>query len=55
MKTSAKYYHLMIWAQVQVKWAKVPKSPPLMTPLTKDLHYQPKKFFSLRTTRLGVF
>jgi len=32
IKTSAKYYHLTVWAQGQVKW---PKSPPLMTSLTK--------------------
>jgi len=42
MKTSAKYYYLTVWAQVQ--WAKVAKSHPFMTPLTKKLHPPTKKF-----------
>jgi len=39
----------MVWAQGQVKWAKVAKSPLLMTSLTKNL--QPpkqKNFFECR-------
>jgi len=43
VKTSAKYYHLTVGAQGQAKW---PKSPPLMTSLTKKPHPPGKEFFS---------
>jgi len=38
-----KYYLVTVGTQGQAKW---PKSPPLMTSLTKNPHPQAKKFFS---------
>jgi len=49
-----KYYHLTVWAQGQVKWAKMAKSPPIMRSLTKNP--QPtKNFFQVPTRRLAAF
>jgi len=41
----------MVGAQSQAKW---PKSSPLMTSLTKNLHPQAKNFFRVHTRRLAT-
>jgi len=46
IKTSAKYYHLTVCAQGQVKWAKVAWKSSTYDVTHKNLHPQPKNFFS---------